>query len=61
MKFYSTLLAIPVMAASIMPSLASFASNPPQKIVVVEQITPRAEKVNPPTEPQPHRGQGRRD
>lgn len=60
MKFYSTLLAIPVMAASMMPSLTSFKSNLPQKIVVV------AEQVNPPQspapepEPVPHRGVGRR-
>ncbi len=66
MKFYSTLLAIPVMAASIMPSLANFPNNPPQKIVVAEQITLSAEKVNPPAdpdpepEPVPHRGAGRR-
>ncbi|OYE00364.1 hypothetical protein [Nostoc sp. 'Peltigera membranacea cyanobiont' 232] len=60
MKFYSTLLAIPVMAASVMPSLASFKDNPPQNIVVAEQITLSAEKVNSPTEPEPHRGQGRR-
>jgi hypothetical protein len=62
MKFYSTLLAIPVMAASIMPSLASFPSNPPQKMVASEQITLSAEQVNPPTDPEPipHRGAGRR-
>ncbi|MBD2730743.1 hypothetical protein H6G96_31605 [Nostoc sp. FACHB-892] len=48
------------MATSIMPSLASFKDNPPQKIVVAEQITLSVEKVNLPTEPQPHRGQGRR-
>ncbi|MBD2560482.1 MULTISPECIES: hypothetical protein [Nostoc] len=60
MKFYSTLLAIPVMAASIMPSLASFKENLPQKIVVAEQITLSAEKVNSPTKPEPHRGQSRR-
>lgn len=60
MKFYSALLAIPVMAASIMPSLANFKDNPPQKMVVAEQIILSAEQVNPPTEPQPYRGQGRR-
>ncbi len=62
MKFYSTLLAIPVIAASMMPSQDNFKSNPPQKIVVAEQITLSAEKVNPPTDPEPvpHRGVGRR-
>lgn len=67
MKFYSELLAIPVMAASIMPSLASFPSNPPEKIVPAEQITLSAKKVNlAPPEPQPepesvpHRGSSRR-
>ncbi len=60
MKFYSTLLAIPVMAASIMPSQDNFKGNLPRKIVVV------AEQVNPPQspapepEPVPHRGKGRR-
>lgn len=56
MKFYSTLLAIPVMAASIMPSLASFKDNLPQKTVVA------TEQVNPSPEPEtvPHRGKGRR-
>ncbi|WP_375449043.1 hypothetical protein [uncultured Nostoc sp.] len=60
MKFYSTLLAIPVMAASITPSFASFKSNPHQKIVVAaEQVNPLQSPV-PEPEPVPHRGKGRR-
>ena len=64
MKFYSPLLAIALATASNTPSLASFPNNPPQKIVVAEQITLSAEKVNPPADPEPepvpHRGVGRR-
>ena len=54
MKFYSALLAIFVVAGSIMPnlpSLASFKSNLPQTVAATEQ-------ENPP--PEPHRGQSRR-
>jgi len=52
MKFYSGLLAIALIAASIMPSPASFFSNPHQAVATVKH-------ENPP--PKPHRGQGRRE
>jgi hypothetical protein len=60
MKFYSTLLAIPVMAASIMPSLATFKDNPPQKIVVAAEQVNSPQSPAPEPEPVPHRGKGRR-
>jgi len=50
------------MRVTIKPSQDNFKDNPPQKIVVAEQITLSAKKVNPPADPEPvpHRGVGRR-
>ncbi|MCC5661820.1 hypothetical protein LC608_33725 [Nostoc sp. XA010] len=62
MKFYSALLAISVVAGSIMPTLPSFASfksNLPQPVAATEQVNPPPSPA-PEPEPVPHRGKGRR-
>ncbi|MHC5823456.1 MAG: hypothetical protein ACYT04_48390 [Nostoc sp.] len=52
MKFYSALLAIALIAGSIVPSLASSPKNPSEKTSATEQ-------VNPPINSKPFRGRGR--